>query len=75
MFEDIQTRRAELVTEDGRKAKEGDVIAGDLRITVGESVLNEEKETLIPLRKGHVLGVEVDLEKLMKKALEFGSQR
>lgn len=73
-IESIRIQRGELVTEDGRKAKEGDVVAGDLRIAVGKNVLSEQKETLIPVRKGRILGVEVDLLKLLKKA-SAGSEK
>lgn len=67
-IENIRLQRAELVTEDGRKAREGDVIAGELRISSGENVLSEEKETLIPLRKSRVFGIEIDFASVLKKA-------
>lgn len=67
-MENIRLQRAELVTEQGRRAREGDTITGDLSIFVGENVLSQQKEAVVAVRKGRVLGAEIDLPKLLKKA-------
>lgn len=67
-IEALRLRNSELVTEEGRKVKEGDTVLGEWRVAVGENVLSEEKEILVPVAKGKVLGVEVDLPKVLKKA-------
>jgi trigger factor len=67
-IEGLRLQRSELVTEDGKKAAEGDVVLGQWRIVAGENVLSEEKEVLIPVQKGRVHGVEVDLPKVLKNA-------
>ncbi len=67
--EGIRLQRAELVTEEGKKAEEGDVVLARWKIVADENVLSEEREVLIPVRKGRVHGVEVDLPKVLKKAV------
>lgn len=67
-IEVLRKQRAELVTEEGRKTKEGDTVLGEMVISVGDEVLREEREMLMPVQKSTIMGVEVDLPAILKQA-------